>query len=348
VFGNATIALQKLHFNNSPYFVCISKFAISKPINMKNGNKFLAVVCITLVLFAGCSKLTNKWGTPDPNAKQHNEDVSNIKSESDNINTDVNNALTNVSGFGKTGSVQAFSICGATIDSSHQYDATPYIVITFDGTTVCPNPNRIRSGQIKVELIAGNKWTDAGAQLRVTHTNYKVQFPDLGNHYLVFNGTKYLTNVNGINWITLYLGTSSASLRERSYDMQVTFENGETANWETARLSTWSIKNYTNIYATVNGDTTINGKTIDSWGTTRFGTHFTTEMIQPWQSGTVCGWWRPTQGKYTSTTDNFSITATFGVNTSGNQISSGCAYGFKLEWTLTSTNNSGQAVISYF
>ncbi|MDB5284714.1 MAG: hypothetical protein JWO06_3789 [Bacteroidota bacterium] len=305
------------------------------------------MVCLSIVVFSACSK--KKTTTVDPNAKQHNQDVSDTKSESDNVNTDVNNAISGMTAFGKNGSTNtAISICGAMIDSSQAQAAIPTIIITFDGTTTCPNPSRIRSGQIKVELIAGTHWTDAGAQLRVTHTNYKVTFPTLGSHYLTFNGTKYLTNVNGINWISLYIGTSTASIRERSYDMQVTFDNGQIETWKTARLSTWGIKNFSEIYATVNGDTTINGKTIDSWGTTRFGTTFTTEMVQPWYSSTACGWWAPTSGKYTSTTDNFSVTATLGVNSNGGQVSSGCAYGFKLDWNLAANSSSGEVVLPYW
>lgn len=313
-------------------------------------NSFITIMTVAFwgLLFTGCTKENKDNNTnADPNAKLHNEDISNIKSESDNVNADVNQILNSLSGFGKKGELTAATICGATIDSSQQNATTPTIFINFDGTTVCANPRRIRSGQIKVELIAGNKWTDAGAKLRVTHIDYKVQLPDLNNHYVIFNGTKYLTNVEGINWLTLYLGSSTAKLRERSYDMQVTFENGQTSLWKMARISEWGIRNTTEIYAVVNGDTTINGKIIDSWGQTRFGTNFTTEMVQPWKSGTACGWWRPTQGIYTSVTDGFTITATFGVNQNGNQVSSGCAYGFKLDWELTGSGNSGQAVLSY-
>ncbi len=308
---------------------------------------FVWTICVGLIV-SSCKKADNDTvnRTADPNAKQHNEDVSNTKSESDNLNTDVNNALSNISGFGKTDKAEALSICGASIDSTHQNDPIPYITITFDGTTNCNN--RIRAGVVKVELIAGAKWSDVGAKLRITHTNYKVTFPSLNNHFVTFNGTKYLTDVNGIDWVGIYFGTKTALLRERCYDMNVTFENGQTSLWKSARTSEWGIKNFTEIYATVNGDTTINGKIIDSWGITRFGTNFITEMVQPWKSGTTCGWWRLTQGKYTSTTDNFNITATFGTDNNGNQVSSGCAYGFKLDWTLNNPSSSGNAVLAYF
>jgi hypothetical protein len=114
-------------------------------------------------------------------------------------------------------------------------------------------------------------------------------------------------------------------------------------------VTDWLLKAATNeLSATVNADTTINGKNLDSWGTNRFGNDFTTEMVQPWHANSLCGWWKPTAGIYKHTTQNFTVTGTFGVNSSGNQTSSGCAYGFKLEWNLTATNRSGTAVISYW
>ena len=316
---------------------------------MKNHNRLFMIAGLCLLIMASCTKAkTTTTGTADPNAKQHNEDVSNVKSESDNVNTDVNNAVGGISGFGKNASIEAISICGAVIDSTHLHDATPYFLINFDGTTTCYNPTRIRSGQIKVALISGGQWERQGAMLKITHTNYKVTFPTLNNHYLTFNGIKYLTDVSGIDWIGIYFGTSVATIRERTYDMQVTFENGQVSSWNSARLSTWGIRNHSEIYATVNGDTMIGTKKIDSWGKTRFNTNFQTEMISPWMSSTTCGWWKPTQGKYTSTTDLFSITAQFGVDASGNAVTSGCPYGFKLDWNYNSGSVTGSSILSYF
>lgn len=318
---------------------------------MKTNKIVFAVIALGLMLIACCSKIASTNHNADPDAKQHNEDVSNTKSESDNTNTDINNLMNSVQGFHKNGSVQSgFAVCGATIDSSLQFAAIPTLTVTFDGITACGSPARIRSGKIKIELIHGAKWTDAGAVLKVTHTDYKVTFVNLNNHYLTFNGVKYLTDVDGIDGITYWFtGAATTRVRERTYDMTVKFENDSVDSWNSARLTTWSVTGYTNFSATVNGDTTINGKTIDSWGTTRFGTHFTTEMITPWKSGTTCGWWKPTEGKYTSSTDKFSVTATFGVNEDGSSHGSSCgAYGVKLEWNYNSGQATGNAVIRYF
>jgi hypothetical protein len=306
----------------------------------------LAIIVVIVMTITSCGKLRNDKKA-DPNAKQHNEDISNTKSESDNVNTDVMQMLREVRGFGKNADISAVSICGATIDSSQQFAQTPTLIVTFDGTTVCNNPRRIRSGQLKIELIEGNKWTDKNAKVRITHINYKVQLPDLNNHFLVFNGVKMLTNVDGIDWLQIFFNNKTAKFRERTYNMQVTFENGHTSQWNHARLSEWGIRNFNEIFVTVNGDTTIAGKTIDSWGDTRFDSQFITEMIEPWKSSTACGWWKPTQGIYRSETQNFDIKATLGTDNSGNRVNTGCPHGFKLEWQLKNSSASGDIVLRY-
>lgn len=157
-----------------------------------------------------------------------------------------------------------------------------------------------------------------------------------------------LTDVSGVNLLAIYLG-GTVQLRERTYGMTVSFENGATASWNDARLTTWAYAAATgNITGTVNGDTTINGQTVDSWGQTRWGTSFTTTMQSPWVSGTLCGWWAPISGQYTSTTTNFTVGATFGVNSAGNVVTTGCPGYFKLNWAIDSSNASGTLVLPYF
>jgi hypothetical protein len=309
----------------------------------------LAPCLIVAFLLTGCAKPKDK-DADKTDVQQHNEDVNNTKNESDNLNTDINNVLKDAPGFQKHEGAVAYSICGGTVDDSHQYDATPTLYINFNGTS-CGNPARKRSGQVKIELIAGSKWGDAGSMLRVTHTNYKVVFENLNNHYVILNGVKYLTNVVAADWAGYYFtGNVQLQVKERTNNMTVEFENGGSDLWNHARRSTISVTGYTNITATVNADTIINGKNIDSWGTTRFGTNFITEMVTPWKSGTACGWLKPTQGKYTSVTDNFTVTATASVDQNGNVVTGCNGYGYLLEWQYSNGNNnaSGELVVNYF
>jgi len=307
----------------------------------------LIAFCWLALNLQSCKKKEDTT-TVDPNAKQHNEDVNNIKSISDNTNSDINNTVQNYPAFGKNLSPMSTDICGGTVDTTYLHDVIPTLYINFDSTVICPSPNRKRSGTIKVELISGAHWSEVGSVLKVTHINYKVQFPDLYNHYVVFNGVKYLTDVNGFDWFGVYLGSSTILLRERAYDMSITFDNGEVSTWSTARTSEWGyVGARLEFYTTVNGDTTMDGKTTDSWGTTRYGTTFKTYVEQPWRSNTTCGWWKPTQGIYSSVTSSFTVKATFGTDASGVQLGgSTCPYGFKIEWTVGS-GTTGNTVIRY-
>lgn len=310
--------------------------------------RFFLVCLIGIVTcMFSCKKPTDNT-TANPNAKQHNEDISNVKGESDASNNEINNYLQGLPVFGKNSNALSTDICGATYDTTHIRDVIPTIYVNFDGTTICPNPNRKRSGQVKIELTSGAHWSDVGAQLKITYINFKVTFVNLSNHYVTFNGTKYLTDVNGIDWIGVLLGTKTILLKERCNNMTIAFENGNVSEWHTARTSEWGYNpSLAQVYTTVNGDTTIDGKLLDSWGNNRFGQSFTVEMQQPWKSNTTCGWWRPTQGIYKSVTTDFTITATFGVNSAGTQVTSGCAFGLKLDWSLSS-GSTGNAIIGYW
>lgn len=304
----------------------------------------LSLLLVTGLLFS-CKK-----ETVDVKVNQQNEDNSNMKSEADNINNDVNNVLNEVSGFKKNGQSYKTEICGATIDSSLAKSATPTLVINFDGTTKCGSPIRIRSGSIKVELIKGKKWSEKDAQLRITHLNYKVTFPEHDNQSLTFNGSKILTNLDGFNWIDILTkGTLKFKYTERGDNLSVTFDNGEKSTWSISRKIEWTYTASSNsVSVLVDGDSTSGTKKIDSWGVNRYNENFTTYVAQPWESNTICGGWRPVKGMYEVVTPSFTFNIVFGVNSAGTQVTSGCAYGLSITWNLISTKQTGTAIVKYW
>ncbi|MBK7958496.1 MAG: hypothetical protein IPK03_10535 [Bacteroidetes bacterium] len=87
---------------------------------------------------------------------------------------------------------------------------------------------------------------------------------------------------------------------------------------------------------------------MESWGVNRYGNAFTTRVSQPWESNSTCGGWKPIKGKYTYETSDFSANITFGTDASGNQVSSGCASSFKIDWSIFSGNKTGSAIINYW
>ncbi len=319
---------------------------------MKKSVFKIAFVVVTGVgVLAGCGALKKLL---DAKIEQFNEDSNTYKAELDQADNDINDALADIDGFGKTDyHDQIFSspLCGVTIDCTEI--ANHILYFNFDGTTPCFSPSRTRAGQIKVELIEGNAWADAGAVLKQTFTDFKVTRLSNGRS-IEFNGVKTLKNLDGHDWWQFLLGNTDFSYESRSLDMQVAFDNGSSAEWNHARTVTWSYSPagtdpdvpYAYIGFEAQGDTTINGTSgIDSWGVNRFGSDFITYYNQPITSNTYCGLWRFNSGQLVHEVDGDDYTLTLGVDQNGNPTSNTCAYGFEVSWNVG--NNSNSAVFSY-
>lgn len=319
--------------------------------------KRLTLAAATVAVVAVGTESCNLKSLLDDNIQQFNEDSNRYKSELDQTDSDINNALSDMPGFGKTaGSEEAFAVfssplCGVTIDSSEL--ANNVVTFNFDGTTPCFTPSLTRSGSIRVELISGTSWAQAGAVIKQTFTDFKiVRMSD--NASIMFNGIKTLENIQGHDWIQFLLGNNSFSYRERALNMDVTFDNNESAVWNSARVTTWSYHPagtvtgipYAHISFEATGDTTINGSgTTDSWGTNRFGQEFVTYYNSDIVSNSYCGLWRFNSGELVHEVNGDSYMLTLGVNTDGSLSTGTCAYGFKVSWDVNGNSNS--AIFSY-
>jgi hypothetical protein len=275
----------------------------------------------------------------DEETKQFNEDANEIKSESDNVDNDINSSINNTSIGGRTSASYSSELCGVTIDSSQI--ANKILFYNFDGSTPCFSPSRTRGGQIKVELINGNSWKDVGAVLKLTYINFKI-IKLSNNKSIQFNGVKTLKNVNGINWFTFLTSASNFKFQSRALNVNVTFENGDQAIWNSARITTWDYIAanvtpgipYGYVKFTSNGDTIRNGiSNIDSWGTNRNGQVFQTYYQSPWVSNSYCGFWRPVSGNLSHQVGIYNLGLQLGVNQNGDPSTLTCAYGYKVSWT---------------
>lgn len=306
---------------------------------------------LAATVLVGCGVLKNLL---DSKIEQHNTDSNTYKAELDQVDSDINDALSDIDGFGKTDyHDQIFSspLCGVTIDCTEVANGILYF--NFDGTTPCFSPSRTRAGQIKVELINGNAWADAGAVIRQTFTDFRVTRLSNGRS-IEFDGVKTLKNLDGHNWVQFLLGQTDYSYEARSNNMQVSFDNGASAEWNHARTVTWSYHPagsdpdipYAYIGFDASGDTTLNGTTgVDSWGVNRFGSDFVTYYTQPISSNTYCGLWRFNSGELVHEVDGDDYTLTLGVDQNGNPATGTCAYGFEVSWNVG--NNSNSQVFSY-
>ncbi len=233
-----------------------------------------------------------------------------------------------------------------TIDSSQL--AQKILFFNFDGVTPCFSPSRTRSGQIKVQLTTGNLWSDANSILTLTYTDFKItRMSD--NKSIMFNGVKTLKNINGNDWFAFLLGTKTLKYQARAFHVNVTFGTGETAVWNSARVTEWTYTPATaNLTFSSRGDTAMSGFTnVDSWGENRYGSLFTTYYLAPWVSNTYCGLWRPVSGELVNHIDNTGdFRLLLGVDQSGNPSTLNCAYGFKVSWTNSNGKTFSQ-VLSY-
>ncbi len=306
---------------------------------------------LTLALVTSCKKKEEDKAQLDSETQQFNDDANNYQSESDQADNDINNSLDEISGFGRKSSTLSSELCGVTIDSSQI--AQKILYFNFDGVTPCFSPSRTRSGQIKVELIAGNLWADAGAVLRLTYINFKItRLSD--NKSIKFDGIKTLKNINGNNWLGFIAGTATLKYQSRAFNVLVTFDNGSTATWNTAHITQWSYTpasssayNIAYITFTATGDTTLNGfNNVSAWGTNRFGNPFTRYYTNTLVSNTYCGLWRPNAGEIVHNVNSKNFTLTCGVDQSGNPTPYACAYGFKVSWVDGNGNNQS-VILSY-
>ncbi len=313
--------------------------------------KSILISSVVLLMLASCGKLRDLLNS---DIQQFNQDSNTYKSELDQIDNDINNALSDIEGFGKTDyhdEIFSSPLCGVTIDCTDISQGVLYF--NFDGVTPCFSPSRTRAGQIKVELINGNTWAEAGAVLKQTFIDFKVT--RLSNSRSIeFDGVKILKNLNDHNWWQFLLGNIEYSYESRSVGMMVSFDNGQAAEWNHTRTITWNFSPqgtdpdipYAYIGFTAEGDTTLNGVSgVDSWGVNRFGSDFVTYYNQPLASNTYCGLWRFNAGQLVHEVNGDDYTLTLGVNQTGDPTTNTCAYGFEVSWNVG--NNSNSQVFSY-
>lgn len=309
----------------------------------------LFVILSLTAVFSACKKDKENEEAVSKLSTQA-EDNNDTRSESDQTNSDVTDAIENFAAInGRLAVTEAKkTICGCTIDSVQL--ASKILVLNFDGATPCGTPSRTRSGSIKIQLIEGERWMHQGSRLKITHNNFKVTRLRDSKSW-TFNGDKYLTNVRGTNWLGFLAGVDSLLYRERGKDLTVTLGSGGTITYNVARTTTWKVIKSQTIADFVQfaamGDTTRDGvQNVDTWGSNRFGNAFVNNYLTRLVSNTYCQVWRPVRGELVHRANGNTLTIKMGVNEQGQTDTRDCAYGWKLNWLL-SNGTTGEKIVSY-
>ena len=305
----------------------------------------IVVVSSLLITLASCEKKE----AFEKETGEVSEDTKNIQSCIDAVMNEVNGVFSEKNEFyGRSDFTGAYkdSICGVEIDKAQK--DLGIIVFNFDGKSNCSN--RIRSGKIELSLqnySSGKRWSDENASIQVMFIDFKVTEENEGKNH-VFNGLSNLKNISGGNAAWLVSGLQNQLIQDLTgNDILVQSKEGESIIFSLSRRYTHSFKN--KVYQIEGeGTGTNNGRSnLESWGTTRDGDNFTSQILETVLWNSVCGHLKPIKGKFDIKVDkkDFNFITTLGVDENGNIMNSGCPWGLKVEWTFK--NKAGSKLFEY-
>lgn len=311
----------------------------------------MALLAASFAVLFACKKDNSQSSSPGSGATAANvqtaaDDQTMVSNENDAISNDATSALNGNasiagaslngtyntgkadlgmggSGLGGNG-VLGFSICDATVT----YDTTATtktITIVYNGSN-CQG-NRIRTGTIIISVPRGQHWRDKGAVVNVAIDTLKITRVRDGKS-ITINGTKTITNTSG--GLLVDLATTDSIVHDFSDNMSITFNNGSVRTWQASKHRVFTYND--GIVVTTTGGAT---------GTNRFGVDFTNTITVPKVIEQSCDM-RLVSGQDSITrSDNITSVITYGLDSSGNPITS-CPNGYlyaKLVWT---NNNNGK------
>lgn len=304
----------------------------------------LLTLALTGMLFTGCKKddTTTKTETTDDSAElqQDGNDNAMVQSNDDKALDDANAAMDATTLSGKTEGVGSFTVCDASLTTD---TTAKKVTITYSEANSCPSSNVKRSGTITLQLTGANRWKDEGAVLTMKFINYKVtRKSDTAS--VTYNGTRTITNVHGGTIFTLATSTPIVH-KIRAIDMSITFDNGTTRTWSSARERTITY-NSGIVTVTAKGDTTLSGTpNTEFWGTNRNGKSFTSTLTS-FSANNDCGFNRPTLGVMVRKVGLRTITVTLGVDALGEVVTTGCPTHYKIAYT-NALGKTKTAVVQY-
>lgn len=306
----------------------------------------LLLLLSTAVVFS-CKKKKDD-ATPDDTAEQttNGNDDARVQSESDAAVSDADYALTGNSSTMRTSATDAYTnyycSAGLTIDATNA--SVGKIVLHYDSVTVCNG--RTRSGSITLQLANPSvKWSTAGSIVYITFNNYRVVRTSDGKS-ITFSGVKSVEHVSGPSVVSLTVGGTPAVHQIKAHALQVTFDDGTSRTWGIARTRSITEPS-AGVYAvSTTGDSTVSGVGgVAAAGTTRLGSPFYSAIGTAVVWNTSCPY-APVSGVRTIKGISRELTITYGVDSNGNIVTSGCPSALKLAWTGLA-GNSRTAILLY-
>ena len=311
--------------------------------------KSILTIALIGMIITGCKKNEDTTTTDESSEQMVNAgDESRVSAENDELIDEVNQVALNNSRFRGPGIqpiLNGIYPCNTTIDSSMASQGR--ITINFNGNNCAGT--RSRTGSITLQLpynsttMTVTPWSDAGCMLTVTFNQLTItRLTD--SKALIFNGTRYITNVNGglVNDATDFI---TPIVHHITGLMQIIFDNSTTRTWNIDRTRTINRANSITTVS-ITGNATQNGiSNVSVWGINRKGNTFYISIPTPVVLSSSCSF-NAMSGVRIHHGVIRDLTVTYGVDASGNAVSSGCPYGYKLNW-IGRNGTARQVVMSY-
>ncbi len=224
----------------------------------------------------------------------------------------------------------------------------PVLTVNF-GSFRCESAFVYRTGVVKLELLSGTSIDQQYSVSQFTFDDFRVTDYATGK-YIVYNGTKVVTNLSGGVLTNLVFGQPELVHKVRSENFRI-FYSGSSGDIikNTSRKVKFSKLDIANNYRMITtADTTINGMAnVADWGTLRNGTpyyHIIKKAIYYESCSAHCKY---TRGERVQITEGGRETTTiFGVDQDGNRQYNCAAYG-KLIYYFDAQGDSIATIVKY-
>jgi hypothetical protein len=299
---------------------------------------FLSIsLCLTLI-FVACKKdqsTPKKDEEPtEANIATQAADESSASAELDATANDADQVLEANESFSGNNLVLENIICDATV--AYHLDSDP-MTATITYTANACAPKRERTGTVIISVPKGTNWKDTGAAITLTFQDFKIK-KVYENKSITLNGSYVFTNVSG--GLLVHLAQLDSVVHTITSDnITVAFDNGEARKWNVGRKKVFTYDNGVNVSITgLHAQGNVSG--IAEWGSNRFGTAFTTQIIDPIVIKQSCSF-RITSGSVKHSTSIYAATVTFGLDVSGNVTTCpavDASYYYKVNWQYNNQN----------
>ncbi|MCX6245072.1 MAG: hypothetical protein NTU98_10245 [Bacteroidetes bacterium] len=312
---------------------------------MKTKNLFtfaFIMIAVMALILAGCSKdkTTEKGTTNTESMQQLTNDNNNVMNAVDQVVNDANSVLNSASSL-KSGQMGG-GPCNTTVTVGGIINDSITVDIEYHGKD-CPEQH-LRTGHILIKKKYNEPWGDPGTTVLITTNNFSITKLSNGKT-IILNGIKHYQNVSGHYLWELDSTMNVTSITHKIWgSVSATFTDDNTTRvWNIARqhIFTGQLSNYTLVMTTDGFGSADGYDNLETWGLTRAGENFYTQITQSVVHKMACNW-APCAGIiiHQIPSDSKSLTITFGYDINNNLITNGdCPARYRVDWVVN--GNSG-------